>query len=76
MARTTLDIDDVVLRELRRRRARDGQPLGAIVSELLARALKDDGPDRADLNWASASMKARVDIGDKEAVWAALEPSP
>ena len=34
--RTTLDIDDRVFRELKRLQAKEGQPLGRLVSELLA----------------------------------------
>ena len=40
--RTTLDIDDPVLRELKRRQAREGKSLGRLVSDLLARALEED----------------------------------
>ena len=74
MPRTTLDIDDGVLRELKKRRARDGRPLGEIASELLARAIAgDDAHVGADFVWNTGSMAVRVDLDDKEAVRAALE---
>jgi hypothetical protein len=37
--RTTLDIDDPILREVKAIHERDGRSIGAIVSELLAEAL-------------------------------------
>ena len=40
--RTTLDIDDPVLRELKRLQTKEGKSLGRLVSDLLARALKED----------------------------------
>lgn len=73
MARTTLDLDDAVLRELRRRRQREGKPLGVIASELLAQALAQRSPDRRDFAWTARAMGARVDVADKDAVWAVLD---
>lgn len=74
MPRTTIDIDAAVLRELKQRREREGKTLGALVSELLAKALRDDRrqPKKA-FAWTSAPMRARVDLEDKEAVRRALE---
>jgi hypothetical protein len=74
MARTTLDLDEGVLRALKRRRDREGRPMGAIASELLARALAEE-PDEAveDLQWVAKPMRARVDLEDRDAVWDALE---
>jgi hypothetical protein len=37
--RTTLDIDDLVLREVKAIHEREGRSIGAVVSELLAEAL-------------------------------------
>jgi hypothetical protein len=74
MARTTIDIDPTVLRELKARRQREGKTLGRLVSELLARALQtDDGPEERHLEWTSKRMGARVDLEDKEALRRALE---
>jgi hypothetical protein len=76
MARTTLNIDDPVLRDLRRLQRKRHQTLGRIVSDLLAEAVArsaaEEGP-RPPFRWMSQRMEARVDLGDKEAVWAALE---
>ena len=48
--------------------------MGAIVSELLAEALALRRSTRAapSFRWTSRAMKSRVDLSDKEAVYAAL----
>ena len=71
--RTTIDLDDGVLRELKKRRSREGRTLGAIASELLASALREGDAPASPLTWTSRSMGAAVDIEDKEAVWAKIE---
>jgi hypothetical protein len=68
MARTTLDLDAAVLRELKRRKRSSGQSLGRLASELLAGALREPAPARPALRWRSARMGARIDLEDKEAV--------
>jgi hypothetical protein len=70
MARTTLDLDPAVLRELRRRGAREGKSMGQVASELLARAVADDRDLPAPpFTWTSAPLgPALVDLEDKEAV--------
>lgn len=73
--RTTIDIDDPVLREIKALHEREGRSMGAIVSELLAEALARRRPSRAkpSFRWTSRPMKALVDIADKEAVHAILD---
>ena len=73
VTRTTLDLDDGVLQALRARRARENKPLGVIASELLARALDQEPEPTDDLVWISRSMGAKVDLEDREALWAALD---
>ena len=77
MSRTTLNIDTPLLRELKRLQEREGRTMGELVSELLAEALaiRREGavPRRADLEWFSKPMKARVDLEDKEALYALLD---
>ena len=54
--RTTIDIADPVLRELKRRQAQEGKSLGELVSELLAQALKSDRvaePVMSSFEWTS-----------------------
>ena len=74
MTRTTIDIDETVLRRLKERTRRDGTTLGRLVSELLARALRvEEAPASRGLSWTSRPMSARVDLDDKEAVRRQLE---
>ena len=73
MARTTLDIDDSILRELKELRAREGKSLGQLASELLAQALARRGESRtgeepAGFTWFSKPMRGLVDLEDKDAV--------
>lgn len=73
--RTTLDIDDPVLRELKQLQTKEGKSLGRLVSDLLARALKEDAAPTptAPPVWIAKPMGARVNLSDKEAVHRALD---
>jgi len=74
VARTTLDIADPVLRELKQRQRREGKSLGALASELLAQALATVPDDRGPLSWHAQDMGTpRIDIDDKDAVWTVLD---
>ena len=75
MARTTIDLDVAVLRELRRRGAREGKSMGQVASELLARAVADapDMPAPA-FRWTAGRLGTpKVDLEDKEEVRAVLD---
>ena len=76
--RTTLDIDDPVLRELKRLQAKEGTSLGRIASDLLARALKADAMHAGapPPSWIAKPMGARVDLSDTEAVRRVLDRRP
>ena len=76
--RTTLDIDPPILKEVKSLHEREGRSMGAIVSELLAEALARRRSPRATppFRWTSRTMKPRVDLSDKEAVYAALDADP
>ena len=74
--RTTLDIDDPILREVKAIHVKEGRSMGAVVSELLADALgrrRGSGTRPTKFHWTSRPMKALVDLGDKDAVYAALD---
>ncbi|HEU0201039.1 MAG TPA: hypothetical protein VFR86_11455 [Burkholderiaceae bacterium] len=78
--RTTIDIDDPVLKDLKRLQRREGKPLGRLVSDLLASALANERRAAAasppPFAWTARSMRARIDLADKDAVLDALdEPS-
>jgi Arc/MetJ family transcription regulator len=73
--RTTIDIDDPILREVKAIHEREGRSMGAVVSELLADALarRRTGHERPAFRWTSRPMKAFVDLADKDALYAALD---
>ena len=77
--RTTIDIDDPVLQDLKRLQQREKKSLGRIVSDLLAVALAD--MDRiaepaVAFEWLSQPMGARVDLTDRDAVFDAMDEPP
>jgi hypothetical protein len=74
--RTTLDIADPVLREVKRLHERENRSMGAIVSELLADALarrRSATLTRPAFSWTSRPMRARLDVSDKDAVYGVLD---
>ncbi|BCS30930.1 putative antitoxin VapB48 [Luteitalea sp. TBR-22] len=73
--RTTVDIDDPLLREVKAIQEQEGRSMGAIVSELLAEALarRRSARGRPAFRWTSRPMTARIDLDDKDAVYAALD---
>ncbi len=74
MMRTTVDLDPVVLKELKARARREGKTLGALISELTAATLKSTSGSRKNgVAWKARPMGLKVDLRDKEAVYRALE---
>jgi hypothetical protein len=75
LMRTTIDIDDPILREIKAIQEREGRALGAIVSELLADALASRRSSRAkpSFRWTSQPMKALIDPADKDDAHAILD---
>lgn len=75
MARTTIDLDPAILRELRRRGAREGKSMGQVASELLAQAVAEPtNLPTPDFTWTVADLGTPlVDLEDPEAVRRALE---
>lgn len=68
--RTTIDIDDLILKDLKRLQRREGKSLGRLVSDLLAQALLESRSTSAPVTpfrWTSQSMGARVDLADNTA---------
>lgn len=64
--RTTLDLDDDVLRALKRRQRAERKTLGQLVSELLAQALAAEPRPSAEIRWTTADLRPRVDLDDKD----------
>ena len=74
--RTTLDIDDPILKEVKVLHEQEGRSMGTIVTELLADALARRRMGRATrrsrFTWTSKPMGARVDLADTDAVYDVL----
>jgi plasmid stability protein len=67
MARTTLTIDDVLLRELKIRAAREGRSVQEVTNDLLRRGIKAARPDfRLRLQGSSAKLAPGVDLADRD----------
>jgi hypothetical protein len=74
--RTTIDIDDPILKDLKRLQKREGKSLSRLVSDLLAYALghrRAASRPRPAFSWISKPMGARVDLDDREALLHAME---
>jgi metal-responsive CopG/Arc/MetJ family transcriptional regulator len=74
--RTTIDIDDPILKELKRLQQRERKSLGRLVSDLLAQALASSRNRTSGVSkfaWIAKSMGARVDLADKHAVLDAMD---
>ncbi len=77
--RTTVDIDDLILKEVRSLGREEGKSLGRVISDLLAdglRAHRDSRKEPQVLHWIARPMAARLDVMDKDAVYSALESEP
>ena len=76
MTRTTINLDTPLLEELKELQRKERKPLGVLVSELVAEALtrrsERPSPHRR-LRWTTRAMGARLDISDKEALYAILD---
>jgi hypothetical protein len=76
VARTTLNLDDPVLADLKRLQRKEHKPLGELASELLATAIaarRKPSATVARLHWTSRPMGASVDLSDKHALFAAMD---
>ncbi len=72
MAEPLVHIEPTVLRQIEQIQREEGKPLERVVSELLADALsRRKRTGTAQLNWISKPMGARIDLSDKERLFAA-----
>jgi hypothetical protein len=77
--RTTVDIDDPILKDLKKIQQKEGKSLGRLISDLLAQAIGERKSSKASAKparWISKAMGARVDLSDREALYAAMEQEP
>jgi len=74
MARTTIDLDVNVTRDLKRRAERERKTMGQVASELLAVALAEAPTKPPKLEWISRDLgEPLIDLEDKDALWAILD---
>jgi hypothetical protein len=76
--RTTLDLEKPVLDALKELRRKEKRSLGQIASRLLADALSRElsgGKPVEPFEWETASMGAKVDLADKDAVYRVMGES-
>lgn len=74
--RTTVDIDDPVLKEVKTLQQKQGKSLGRIISDLLAQALEARKVSKRRSKapvWISKAMAARINLDDKEGLYGAME---
>jgi len=75
-----LDLEKPILDELKALQKREKISLGALASRLLADALSrrtEESEAPPVVRWKSAPMKPRVNLEDKEALYAAIDsPDP
>jgi hypothetical protein len=74
--RTTIDIDDPILCEVKELQKIQRKSLGRLVSDLLAQALREGRDPRAPSKpprWISKGMQARINLNDKEALYSLLD---
>ncbi len=77
--RTTVDIDDPILKDLKKIQKKEGKSLGRLISDLLARAIRERESPKGSAKsprWISKAMDARVDLADREALYEAMEQGP
>ena len=75
MSRTTINIDPTVLRQVKRLASSQRKTLTQVVSELLVDALAKQDKDvpEARLSWKAKSMRARIDLANKDAIYEVLD---
>lgn len=74
--RTTVDIDDPILKEVKKLQKARGTSLGRLVSDLLAQGLQEvrrKPPAPQSHQWICREMGARFDLEDKETLRAMLD---
>ncbi len=74
--RTTIDLDEPILQELKSVQRKEGGSLGKLASRLLADALAEKrkkAPKPEKFSWETRRMSALVDLADKDAIYRILD---
>ncbi len=68
MTRTTIDLGEPILQELKKLQAEENKSLGQLATELIADALarRAKSRKRKKFKWISRNLKPRIDLEDKE----------
>ena len=77
--RTTVDIDDPILKDLKKIQQEKGKSLGRLISDLLAQAMGERKSSKASAKparWISKAMGARINLSDHDALYSAMEQEP
>ncbi len=71
--RTTISIDDPIMRDLKRLQKTEKKTLGKLISELLAEAIgaraKPGRVSEKPFKWISKPLGLKIDLEDKQALW-------
>ena len=75
MPRTTINIDDPILKEIKGLQKKEGRAISKIISQLLAEALahRKSPKEKPKLEWVSCPMRSLVDLSDKDAIYSILD---
>lgn len=77
--KTTLNLNDQVLRQAKQRAARDGITLSSLVEDALRARLAETGrqrpPFRLELETVTGDAAPNVDIDDRNALYAVIDRS-
>jgi hypothetical protein len=74
--RTTINIDDPILKELKALQQKEGKPLGRLISDLLAQVIGERKSPKRQIKsvvWVSKAMGARINLADNEALYTAMD---
>lgn len=76
--RTTLDIKEPILAQVRRLAREQHRPVGEVASDLLGEALGKSEPRTGrsvEFHWQGKPMRAKVDLSDRDAMYEAMDKS-
>ena len=75
MARTTIDIENRILTEVKNLQKKDGRSMSKIVSQLLAEGLaqRKNKAKASRFKWHSRRMGALVDFSEKDGLYKSLD---
>ncbi len=74
MARTTIDLDQSVIRDLRERAKHENKSMGQVASEILRQGLTDEPTDRPAFRWKTHKMGLPlIDLEDKDELYRVLD---